>query len=122
VTPKILDMDFFPTETGEQDRSRASTRKVHVFGQSESRRGIAPADGEADEKDQGFERARRRAAGLPIIHKYTSHLFPFQHTTFIIRDIIYLLVLVSLLTWCCQNKNIPAIPSPGQFSKHICSN
>lgn len=68
--PTILDMDFFPSETGEQSRGRLSTSVAHVFGQTESHRtqhGEASAQDNAE--DQGFERARRRAAGLPIIYE-----------------------------------------------------
>lgn len=67
--PEILDMDFFPTETGEQIRGRHTKKEPHVFGQTESHRGKDSTDVDDDGRDQGFERARRRAAGLPIIHK-----------------------------------------------------
>lgn len=63
------DMDFFPTEV-EQTRGRHNTKKPHVFGQAEAYRGKENPDQEdTNEEDQGHERARRRAAGLPIIHK-----------------------------------------------------
>ncbi|CZR54439.1 related to beta tubulins [Phialocephala subalpina] len=72
-----FDMVFFPPESLEQSRGQRSTKKTHVFGQAESLRssGDVPAD-EATE-DEGFERARRRAAGLPIIQKSRTPLpFP----------------------------------------------
>jgi hypothetical protein len=62
------DMDFFPSEV-EQIRGRRND-KPHVFGQTETYRGDEDLDHqELDEEDEGHERARRRAAGLPIIHK-----------------------------------------------------
>ncbi|TAQ87745.1 hypothetical protein B7494_g3904 [Chlorociboria aeruginascens] len=66
----IFDMEFFPSETtGETLRTR-NIKKAHVFGQSESYRADEDLENqEANEEDQGFERARRRAAGLPIIYK-----------------------------------------------------
>lgn len=63
------DMEFFPTEL-EQTRGRRNTKKPHVFGQSETYRGDENLEHEqSNEEDEGQERARRRAAGLPIIHK-----------------------------------------------------
>jgi len=65
-----FDMDFFPTETVEQNRGRRSIKKPHVFGQAENYRGDEdPQDEKANEEDEGYERARRRAAGLPVVHK-----------------------------------------------------
>jgi len=67
--PKTLDMDFFSTETGEQFRTRRP-RKPHVFGQVENSRGTH--DQQQTQfigEDEGHERARRRAAGLPIIQR-----------------------------------------------------
>jgi hypothetical protein len=65
-----FDMDFFPTETGEQIRGRRSVKKPHVFGQAENYRGDEiPEDEKTNEEDEGYERARRRPAGLPVIHK-----------------------------------------------------
>lgn len=64
-----LDMDFFPSKETFPPRGRHPIKKVHVFGQAEAFRG----DEDKDEKDNddfdGQERARRRAAGLPILHK-----------------------------------------------------
>ncbi|KUJ21027.1 tubulin nucleotide-binding domain-like protein [Mollisia scopiformis] len=73
-----FDMDFFPPESLEQNRGRRNIKKPHVFGQAESHR--VPEDdttNETTEQDEGFERARRRAAGLPIIQKSRTPLpFP----------------------------------------------
>ncbi|KAH8595598.1 tubulin domain-containing protein [Bisporella sp. PMI_857] len=73
----VLDIDFFPTETIERGR-RLTTRKPHVFGQAEAYRGEEDEEAEeANQEDEGHERARRRAAGLPVIHKSrTPLLFP----------------------------------------------
>lgn len=64
-----FDMDFFPTETGEQIRGRRIVKKPHVFGQAENYRGVENPEDEEANDDEGYERARRRAAGLPVIHK-----------------------------------------------------
>jgi len=65
-----FDMDFFPTETGEQPSRQQSKKEPHVFGQAEAFR-VREATGprETNEEDEGYERARRRAVGLPLIHK-----------------------------------------------------
>jgi len=73
-----FDMDFFPAEAAEQGRGRWSVKKTHVFGQAENYRG--DEDTEENEKmdldeDEGFERARRRAAGLSVIHKTRTPMF-----------------------------------------------
>jgi hypothetical protein len=69
--PSILDMDFFSTEAGDHTRGRRTVKKTHVFGQAETYRGDNDEqDNETtNEEDESYERARRRAAGLPIIHK-----------------------------------------------------
>jgi hypothetical protein len=70
--PELLtfDMDFFPAETGEQSRGLRTSKKTHVFGQSESYRvGNVTESKGTNEEDEGYERARRRAAGLPLIQK-----------------------------------------------------
>ncbi|KAE9379258.1 tubulin nucleotide-binding domain-like protein [Stipitochalara longipes BDJ] len=73
-----LDMDFFPAEVGEQTSRQQSNKEPHVFGQAEAfrvREAIGPQ--ETNGEDEGYERARRRAAGLPLIHKTTTPLlFP----------------------------------------------
>ncbi|KAH7360542.1 tubulin domain-containing protein [Rhexocercosporidium sp. MPI-PUGE-AT-0058] len=68
---KTLDMDFFPTETGEQSRGRRAVKEPHVFGQAETYRADDQKENEVEEADEeaGHERARRRAAGFPIIQK-----------------------------------------------------
>lgn len=76
--PNTLDMEFFPPETGEQVRGQRNAKKPHVFGQAEYNRSDEEKNtNDANEIDEGYERARRRAAGLPIIHKYVKHFsFP----------------------------------------------
>lgn len=73
-----FDMDFFPAETGEQTSRRQSNKEPHVFGQAEGYRvqdlEVAGSK-ETNEEDDGYERARRRAAGLPLIQKLV-HTFP----------------------------------------------
>lgn len=64
-----FDIDFFPTETGEQNRGRQKHGKVHVFGQVENYRGDEEYDEENDRNDEGRERARRIAASLPLLSK-----------------------------------------------------
>lgn len=66
-----FDMSFFPSSdlpTGV--RGPKSTKEAHIFGQVESSRGSDLFDGDGARHDfDGQERARRRAAGLAIIHK-----------------------------------------------------
>jgi hypothetical protein len=70
-----FDMDFFPTESTEPVRGRQSIEKAHVFGQAENYRDDEDqVNDHANEEDEGHERARRRAAGLPVIQK--SVYFP----------------------------------------------
>ncbi|PMD23979.1 tubulin nucleotide-binding domain-like protein [Hyaloscypha hepaticicola] len=73
-----FDMDFFPVETGEQTRRRSSNKEPHVFGQAEGYRvPELPGSQKATEEDEGYDRARRRAAGLPLIQRTTTPLlFP----------------------------------------------
>lgn len=79
---RTLDMDLFPSETGEQVRGCRTTKRPHVFGQAEYHRsdekGVADDANEMHwEMGEGYERARRRAAGLPIIQKTNTPLpFP----------------------------------------------
>lgn len=71
-----FDMEFFPAESFEQNRGRRNPKKPHVFGQAESHRVSEDATKiEATEEDDGFERARRRAAGLPIIKQSVYPIF-----------------------------------------------
>lgn len=70
-----FDMEFFPSESLEQNRGRRNPKKPHVFGQAESHRSEKTTRNGATEEDQGFQRARRRAAGLPIIQKSVMFVF-----------------------------------------------
>jgi len=67
--PDIFDIDFFPTEAADQVRGSRTVKKIHVFGQAETYRGGEDQQEETNEDEEGHDRARRRAAGLPIIHK-----------------------------------------------------
>ena len=70
-----FDMDFFPVETGEQTRRRSSNKEPHVFGQAEGYRvPELPGSQEVNEEDEGYDRARRRAAGLPLIQRLVKKL------------------------------------------------
>lgn len=69
-----FDMDFFPTETGEQSRGPRKSGKVHVFGQIENYRGDEEHDEENERNDEGRERARRIAASLPLLSKLVALL------------------------------------------------
>ncbi|KAL3428351.1 misato Segment II myosin-like domain-containing protein [Phlyctema vagabunda] len=67
---KTFDIDFFPGEIPYQGHGRRNTKKCHVFGQAENLRGDDESDAEEEHRiDEGQERARRRAAGLPLVHK-----------------------------------------------------
>ncbi len=67
--PDILDMDFFPTETGDQVGRRQVHKKPHVFGHSGNHRSERETAMLEQEDADGYNRARRRASGLPIIQK-----------------------------------------------------
>ncbi|KAG9247243.1 tubulin domain-containing protein [Calycina marina] len=74
----VFDIDFFPSDMVDHSRGRErSVKKSHVFGEIETYRG---EEDDVDEgmyqEDEGPERARRRAAGLRIIHK-SSTVLPF---------------------------------------------
>lgn len=76
-----FDMDIFPPESLEQNRGRRALKNPHVFGQAESYRVSEGANtNETTGEDEGFERARRRAAGLPIIQK---SVYPFSFWKFL---------------------------------------
>lgn len=67
---EAFDMDFFPSSelpTGVYTRGPQFKKEAHIFGQVESSRGSGLEDVRDD--SDGQERARRRAAGLSIIHK-----------------------------------------------------
>lgn len=66
----VFDVDFFPTDELQQSRGRGSSKKTHVFGQTEHYRGDEdPKDEGVRDEDEGYKRTRQRAAGLPLIHK-----------------------------------------------------
>lgn len=76
---KTLDMEFFPTGGEEQPRGPRRAKKVHIFGQTELSRTSEDTDpinptGAYD----GYERARRRAAGLPILQQSVHYKYPFS--------------------------------------------
>ena len=129
-----FDMDFFPTEATEQVRSRQSIKKAHLFGQIENYRGDENQRSEqANEEDEGHERARRRAAGLPIIQKSVHllfSLFPFvphfvlPSVSKLSQSLIFLLPRRSYYSPCMhlQVTDTPVIPSSRQLPPHILSN
>jgi hypothetical protein len=68
--PTTLDMEFFPAETREISRGRRSIKESHVFGQAVTYRAEENQnDKKVATEDEGYQRARRRVAGLPIIQK-----------------------------------------------------
>jgi hypothetical protein len=71
----LFDMDFFPTEAKELIRGRRSTKKPKIFGQAENYRNEDLTSEQDNEEDVGYERTRRRAAGLPVIHKSVHLVF-----------------------------------------------
>jgi hypothetical protein len=72
-TPPVLDMDFFPSDDPNQTRGPRMNKRIHIFGEAENFRGDKDLLGtNVDEEVNGLdgqERARRRAAGLKIMHK-----------------------------------------------------
>lgn len=66
----VLDIDFFPTDEQLPSRGRGTSKRIHVFGQAECYRGNEdrPDEAEGDE-DEGYIRARQRAAGRPVVQK-----------------------------------------------------
>lgn len=66
-----FDIDFSPAEAEEQSRGRRIAKEPHIFGQAEAYRADDQKEKEPgdNEEEAGHERARRRAAGLPIIQK-----------------------------------------------------
>ena len=76
---EILDIDFFPSEEFNQARGRTLGRKTHVFGQAEVYRAVTASSAPAPaDEDGGHERARRRAAGLPVVHRFVNTTDLFQ--------------------------------------------
>jgi hypothetical protein len=70
--PAALDTDFFPSNNLNQARGRRVTKRIHIFGEVENFRGDKDLSGiKVDEENDldGRERARRRAAGLKVLHK-----------------------------------------------------
>lgn len=68
--PDVLDIDFFAPDDMDSTRSRGTSKKTHVFGQTESFRGHDEREDEAVEnEDEGLLRARYRAAGLSLVRK-----------------------------------------------------
>ncbi|KAH8815790.1 tubulin domain-containing protein [Xylogone sp. PMI_703] len=72
--PNIFDMELFPTYS----QGRRSFRRTHVFGQAENYRGVEyEQDSKISDVDEGLRRARRRAAGQPMISRTLTALsFP----------------------------------------------
>src|SRR5204863_523031 len=71
--PKIFDMDFFSSDVPSRNDGLMK-KKVTTFGEAESIRGSHEELGkdlicEYGYSSDGRERARRRAAGLKILHK-----------------------------------------------------
>ncbi|RFU24858.1 hypothetical protein B7463_g11489, partial [Scytalidium lignicola] len=72
--PTVFDMEFFPAYSPEH----RTFKRTHVFGQAENYRGNEyQRDTGFSEADEGLERARRRAAGRPMISRTLTTLpFP----------------------------------------------
>lgn len=64
-----MDMDFFPPEAPTLVRGPRIDKKTHIFGQVESFRAENEWRDQEDDDFDGQERAKRRAAGLPVVHK-----------------------------------------------------
>ncbi|KAG9233992.1 tubulin domain-containing protein [Amylocarpus encephaloides] len=75
--PRKLDINLFPSESGDSRVTRRY-KKSHVFGEAEvARTAKHPQQLSATSGVDGYERARRRAAGLPIMQLRTVPLlFP----------------------------------------------
>jgi hypothetical protein len=99
-TPAALDMDFFPSDDPNQARGRRVTKRLHIFGEAENFRGDKDLSGTNVDGEKGLdgrERARRRAVGLKVFHKYVplcpnsrSHGIPGQ----------YLVSASTVVGWC----------------------
>jgi hypothetical protein len=68
---EVLDIDFFPPEEQTYARGHRPRATPHVFGQTENWRDSKEEDFKSFEEgeEEGFDRARRRAAGLPVVHR-----------------------------------------------------
>ena len=66
------EMDFLAIDLGDQSRERRSSQRNHVFGQAQNVRADTHEVevGKSGIDDLGYERARRRAAGLTITRRY----------------------------------------------------
>lgn len=66
----VLDMDFFPTDEQLPSRGPGIYKRIHVFGQAECYRGNDDLKEEAEGyEDEGYIRARHRAAGRPLLQE-----------------------------------------------------
>lgn len=76
-----MDIDFFPSNEPNQDRRRQKSKTMHIFGEVQNFRGHEdelPENYVEEVKHgvDGRDRARRRAASLPILHRLVmSRLF-----------------------------------------------
>lgn len=72
-TPAAFDMDLFPSDDPNEARGRRVTKRTHIFGEAENFRSAKNLSGtKVDDEYNGLdgrERARRRAAGLKVLHK-----------------------------------------------------
>jgi hypothetical protein len=105
-----FDMEFFPSGEAMPILSRGHRRKAkktHIFGQVEGFRG--PKEMRKQEGDfDGQERARRRAAGLPIIHKSVT---PFTRRTLVEPQASsYLSIYINSLI--CSYVSLCGVPNP----------
>lgn len=73
-----FDIDFFVADSGEQARGRRFSKNTHTFGQAENLRTEQSHQQNKDKEveDVGYERARRRAAGLTITRRLVLHSGP----------------------------------------------
>lgn len=69
-----LDISFFPTEGPNAGRRKVSSKKPHIFGKADAYRGEDERTTKETNDFDGQERARRRAAGLSIVHRYVYRL------------------------------------------------
>lgn len=104
-----LDMDFFPVDVPAMNgRGRRPDRRLHTFGRVESSRSDQETgdDNDGDDLD-GRDRARRRAAGLPIMHKFVTSSLSSPYPGMNDR------------TNTPQNINPPRLPAPHKLPTHL---
>lgn len=90
-----LDMSFFPSHSlGPAVRGPRSSKKPHIFGEVSASRGRDYEEDMVDELYDGQERARRRAAGLSIVHKQVPPL------------LLNFITSVWLLARCLRSDNV----------------